>query len=44
MMEFIDSHVHLMDRKYNRDLPQVLANAREAGLTAMVNVGYDVAS
>jgi TatD DNase family protein len=44
MMEFIDSHVHLMDRKYNRDLPQVLANAREAGLTAMINVGYDVAS
>lgn len=44
MMEFIDSHVHLMDRKFQQDLPQVLANAREAGLIAMINVGYDVAS
>ncbi|NLC77566.1 MAG: TatD family hydrolase [Clostridia bacterium] len=44
MMEFIDSHVHLMDRKYNQDLPQVLANARAAGVSAMVNIGYDLDS
>lgn len=44
MMELIDTHVHLMDKKFSQDLPQVLANAKEAGLAYMINVGYDLAS
>lgn len=44
MMEFIDTHVHLMDQKFSQDLAQVLANAKEAGLTHMINVGYDLES
>lgn len=40
----IDSHVHLNLPNYRGDLDQVLANAREAGVTRMVNIGFDLAS
>jgi TatD DNase family protein len=40
----IDSHVHLTVKKYRKDLQAVLARAREAGLAAMVNVGFDIDS
>jgi TatD DNase family protein len=40
----IDSHAHLSFKQFRKDLPEVLRRAREAGLTAMVNVGCDLAS
>lgn len=40
----IDSHCHLNDKSYKRDLDQVLARAAEAGVTAMMNVGFDLES
>lgn len=40
----IDSHAHLTMRKYRKDLDAVLARAREAGVLAVVNVGFDVDS
>lgn len=40
----IDSHAHLTMRKYRNDLGAVIERAREAGLTAMVNVGFDTDS
>lgn len=43
-MELIDSHAHLNDERFSPDLPQVLQRGREAGLAAIVNVGYDLAS
>jgi TatD DNase family protein len=43
-MQLIDSHAHLNDSRFSPDLPQVLARAREAGLTAIVNVGFDLGS
>lgn len=39
----IDAHCHLQDKKF-RDVPDVVARAREAGVTAMVCIGYDMAS
>lgn len=40
----IDSHVHLNLPQFRDDLDQVLANAREAGVTRMVNIGFDLES
>lgn len=40
----IDSHAHLTMRKYRKDLDAVLARAWEAGVRAVVNVGFDVDS
>jgi TatD DNase family protein len=40
----IDSHCHLQDRKYERDMEQVIARAFDTGVTAMVTIGYDMAS
>lgn len=40
----IDSHAHLTMRKYRKDLDAVLARAREAGVLAVVNVGFDADS
>jgi len=40
----IDSHAHLSFKQFRRDLPEVLSRAREAGVTAVVNVGCDLAS
>jgi TatD DNase family protein len=39
----VDSHCHLQDKKF-RDVPDVVARAREAGVTAMVTIGYDMPS
>jgi TatD DNase family protein len=38
-MKLFDSHCHLDDAQYVRDLPQVLANARDAGVARMLLVG-----
>jgi TatD DNase family protein len=40
----IDSHVHLNMSDYRDDLDEVLERARLAGVTAMMNIGFDLAS
>ena len=40
----IDTHVHLNHPRLMRRLPEVLARAREAGVSEMIVVGYDVPS
>jgi len=40
----IDTHVHLHRDEFADDREAVLARAREAGVTGMINVGYDLAS
>jgi TatD DNase family protein len=36
----IDTHAHLIDKAYNKDLEDVLKRAAEAGVEAIINVGY----
>ena len=38
----IDTHCHLIDPQFKKDLDQVLSRAREAGITRIINAGYDV--
>lgn len=40
----VDTHAHLMDPAFAKDLPAVLDRAAAAGVVAMVCVGYDEAS
>jgi TatD DNase family protein len=40
----IDSHAHLTAKQYRKDLAGVLRRAKEAGVSLIINVGYDVAS
>lgn len=40
----IDSHAHIDVRLYDKDRDQVVARAREAGVAAVVNAGYDLDS
>ncbi|NPV29335.1 MAG: TatD family hydrolase [Firmicutes bacterium] len=40
----VDTHAHLNDPKYDRDLEAVRARAREARVAAIICVGYDFAS
>jgi len=40
----IDTHCHLGSSRYKLDRPQVIARARAAGVTAFVEVGYDLAT
>jgi TatD DNase family protein len=40
----VDSHCHLQDPKFKSDVDGVVARAMEAGVTAMVTIGYDMAS
>lgn len=40
----IDTHAHLNDKHYNDILPEVIARAQDAGLTGIINVGFDLAS
>jgi TatD DNase family protein len=40
----VDSHVHLNHSDFDRDLDEVVERAQQAGVTRMVNVGYDLAS
>jgi TatD DNase family protein len=41
---YIDSHAHLDDRKYDPDRHEMLMRARDQGVAAIINVGYDLAS
>lgn len=36
-----DTHVHLNDKKYEDDLPEVIKRAKAAGVSKMLVVGYD---
>ncbi len=40
----VDSHCHLQDKKFGRDRDDVLHRAREAGVSALVVIGYDMKS
>jgi TatD DNase family protein len=40
----VDTHAHLSDRRFARDLPDVLARAAASGVGACVVVGYDLDS
>ncbi len=40
----IDAHCHLDDERFARDLDAVIARAQEAGVTAILTAGVDVAS
>jgi TatD DNase family protein len=41
---FVDSHAHLNHERFFQEVPDALARAREAGVSRIVNVGFDVAS
>jgi TatD DNase family protein len=43
-MLLVDAHCHLQDRQFEADRPQVLGRAREAGVRALVVVGWDLPS
>ena len=43
-INLIDSHAHLNDNRYRDDLGKVLLRARDAGISAIVNVGFDLDS
>ncbi|MBS3902444.1 MAG: TatD family hydrolase [Dethiobacter sp.] len=43
-MALIDTHAHLTDNRFARDLDEVLLRAEESGISAMINVGYDLPS
>src|ERR1043166_4868466 len=38
-MQLVDSHCHIDGPEYDDDRPDVIVRAREAGVTAMLNVG-----
>lgn len=40
-MEIIDSHAHLMDEMYNKDLKEVINRCEENNLKYVVNIGYN---
>jgi TatD DNase family protein len=40
----VDSHCHLQDKKFKSDVDAVVSRAMEAGVTAMVTIGYDMDS
>lgn len=43
-MLIFDSHCHLDDKSYAKDLPQVIRNAHHANVQAMMVVGIDIAT
>ena len=44
MPRLVDTHAHLNDPQFERDLDQVLDRAQEAGVSVIVTVGYDLES
>jgi TatD DNase family protein len=44
MTGLVDTHAHLMDPAFDADRDAVLARANEAGVAALLLVGYDLAS
>jgi TatD DNase family protein len=43
-LRLIDSHAHLADERFADDLDDVLMRSREAGVEAVIAIGYNVAS
>ena len=43
-MAYFDSHCHLNDEAYAEDLISVIAKAKEAGVSRMLCIGYDIVS
>lgn len=43
-MMLFDTHAHLNDEQFAADLPQAIDRAREAGVTCIANVGWDLSS
>ncbi len=41
---FIDTHAHLQDPRFAADRDEVLRRARAAGVSQVINVGYDIPS
>ena len=37
----IDSHAHLDDRRFQRDIDKVLERAKRAGVSKIIHVGFD---
>jgi TatD DNase family protein len=44
MVPLIDSHAHLTDARFQEDFAEVVARAKAAGVTTIINVGYDLPS
>jgi TatD DNase family protein len=40
----VDTHCHLVDPQFNKDLEDVLKRAEQAGIDKIINVGYDVST
>jgi TatD DNase family protein len=40
-MEFVETHCHLDDDAFAKDLPQVIEAARAAGVRRFINIGYE---
>ena len=40
----VDTHAHLMDPAFDADRPSVVRRAHDAGVTALILVGYDLAT
>ncbi|MBU0493768.1 MAG: TatD family hydrolase [Chloroflexi bacterium] len=43
-MQFIDSHAHLDDRRFNQDRDQVIARAAQVGVEHIITIGADLES
>ncbi len=42
MLELVDTHAHLNLPNFKKDLEEVIARAKEAGVVAIINVGIDL--
>lgn len=40
-MELFDSHTHLMDKKFENEVEEIIKNARNNDVKYMTNIGYD---
>ncbi len=38
----IDTHCHLIDPQFNRDIEKVIERAKSSGISFIINIGYDV--
>lgn len=38
-MQLVDTHCHIHDAEYNYDIPAILRNAKEAGVTSLICIG-----
>ncbi|MEZ6142855.1 MAG: TatD family hydrolase [Zavarzinella sp.] len=44
MMKLFDTHAHLDDDRFGKDLPEVVQRATEAGVIRIITIGIDVAT